>query len=425
VTPGATPKGTAGRREFLKASAAAATLLAARPLLHARGSDTVKVGLIGCGGRGTGAAYNSATSHPAVVIHALGDVFAERIESSRQSLACLDDRLQVTEDRCFVGIDAYQSVIASGVDLVILATPPHFRPRHLEAAIRAGVHVFMEKPAAVDAPGVRSVMRSAELARQSGLSIVAGTQRRHDIAYQQAMRRIHDGAIGNIVAARCTWNQGNLWIKPRQPDWSDMEWQLRNWIYFTWASGDHIVEQHIHNIDVMNWGLRAHPVAATALGGRQVRTDPAYGNVFDHFSVTFEYPGPVLVSSNCRQIDNCANEVSEWFVGTTGVSDGSTFVRRHSCPLPDWTFAGKRQNPFRLEHAALVRSIRRGEPINDGVRVAESTLSVIMGRMAAYTGQRVTWDMALDSKLDLTPPSYEFGDLPVQPVARPGITPFV
>jgi predicted dehydrogenase len=276
----------------------------------------------------------------------------------------------------------------------------------------------MEKPVAVDPTGIRSVITSSELAAQKNLAIVAGTQRRHQKCYLETMRRIHDGEIGEIVGGDCHWNQGGLWYHRQKEGWSDMEWQLRNWLYFTWLSGDHIVEQHVHNIDVMNWALRATPLRAVGMGGRQVRTGPEFGQIFDHFSVEFEYPGGVWITSTCRQIDGCAGNVSENVVGTRGRSDPSRWIKGAT----DWRFEGKSPNAYVQEHTDLIASIRAGAPLNEGKRIAESTLSAIMGRMSTYTGQEVTWEQALNSKLDLTPPHYEFGDLEVPEVAMPGKT---
>jgi predicted dehydrogenase len=408
------------RRTLIQAGAATTALFASGAWAHAQGSETIRVGVIGCGGRGTGAAYNCVAAGPGVEIVALGDLFADRLAASRTELEKLGEACKVNDASCHVGWDAYQKVIASAVDLVILATPPHFRPIHLEAAVAAGKHVFMEKPVAVDAPGVRRVIAASQQAKQRQLAIVAGTQRRHHAPYLEAMRRIHDGAIGELVGGQCWWLQGGLWMNPREEAWSDMEWQLRNWLYFTWASGDHIVEQHIHNLDVMNWAFRAHPVRATGMGGRQVRTDPAFGNVFDHFAVEYEYPGGVLVQSACRQIDNCAGRVAERLVGTRGTADPSSWIDG----AEPWDWEGEARNPYEAEHVALIASLRAGEPLNVGEQVAESTMTAILGRMSAYSGQALTWEQALASEEDLSPAAYELGPLEVRPVAMPGRTRF-
>jgi predicted dehydrogenase len=305
------------------------------------------------------------------------------------------------------------------VDSVILTTPPAFRATHLRAAIEGGKHVFMEKPVAVDAPAVRSVIESADMAKSKNLAIVAGTQRRHDLGYNEAMKRIHEGQMGDVVALYAYWNQGGLWMHPRQEKWSDMEWQLRNWLYFTWLSGDHICEQHIHNLDVCNWAMGKHPVKAVSLAGRQVRTDPAYGHIFDHFGTEYEYDNGVLMHSMCRQIDGTASRVSERIVGTGGTSDGNSWIKG----AKDWRWDpdAERPNPYVLEHKDLIKSIRAGQPQNEGRQVAESTMTAILGRMAAYSGQEVTWDQAMASNVSLMPASLTMdAHLEVPPVAVPG-----
>lgn len=379
----------------------------------------VRVGVIGCGGRGTGAAVNALEASPSVRITALADVFPERIDNARKQLQGFGDRARIDDAKCFLGFDAYKRVCESDVDYVILATAPHFRPIHLAEAVAKGKHVFMEKPCAVDPAGVRSVLASAEIADQKKLSIVAGTQRRHETCYIEAMKRVHDGQLGKIVTARCYWNQGGLWMHPRQPEWSDMEWQLRNWLYFTWLSGDHIVEQHVHNLDVINWGLKANPIKCTAMGGRQVRTDPAYGNVFDHFCCEFEYPDGVTVISQCRQIDGCAGRVEEVFEGTDGRIVTMPGRAKITGKNP-WNFGENDNEPYTQEHIDLIAAIQSGKQVNEARAVAHSTMTAVMGRIAAYTGKTVTWDQMMKSDLSLVPPAYEFGSMPVPPVAMPG-----
>ncbi len=418
---------SASRRDFLKASTVAAaggsalTGLGLASNAHAAGSDVIKVGLIGCGGRGTGAAEQSVTSGPNVKLVAMGDMFQDRVDACRSNLTKLGEKAEVSPDRCFTGFDAYQKVIDSGVDLVILATPPGFRPTHLAAAIAAGKHVFTEKPVAVDAPGIRAVLAAAEEAKKKGLAVVAGTQRRHQASYLESMRRIHDGEIGEVTSARCYWNQGGLWMKPRESSWTDMEWQLRNWLYFSWLSGDHICEQHVHNLDVVNWAVGAHPDRAVGMGGRQVRTGPEYGQIFDHFAVDYEYPNGVHSLSMCRQIDGCENNVSESVVGTKGrwQSQGH---RIEGASKWRYRAQGKEVDPYSQEHIDLIASIREGKPLNELQTVAESTLTAIMGRMSAYTGKAVTWNEALQSKLSLMPEKLVLGDLKVAPVPVPGQT---
>jgi myo-inositol 2-dehydrogenase / D-chiro-inositol 1-dehydrogenase len=420
-----TPFAGLSRRDFVRTSMAAGAGLAAagfvpgRAFAYAAGSDVIRVGLIGCGGRGTGAARDCVKAGPGIEIVAMGDLYAERIERSRNELTQhIGDRFKVTRERSFVGFDSYQKVIDSGVDLVILAEPPGFRPTSLEAAIRAGKHVFMEKPVAVDPVGVRSVIASSDLARNKGLAIVAGTQRRHDPKYVETIQRLHDGAIGEIVGGQVYWNQGGLWKVDRTAQMSDMEWQTRNWLYFAWTSGDHIVEQHIHNIDVANWVLQAHPVSANGVGGRQVRTDPAYGHIFDHFALELEYPNGARILSMCRQQDGTASYVGERFAGTRGTSNAADSIRGEQ----NWRYRAEAVNPYEQEHVNLINSIRAGKPLNEGRQVAESTLSAIMAREAAYTGQVVTWEEILASDLELTPKTLAFGELPVAPVAQPGVT---
>jgi myo-inositol 2-dehydrogenase / D-chiro-inositol 1-dehydrogenase len=418
----------ANRRDFLKSSSAIAGGAVAAQIgllstAHAKGSDTIKVGLIGCGGRGSGAAANlceAAKDSKSVKLYALGDLFPDHLESCRNRLKNeASDKFDVSSDRCFTGFDAYQKVIDSGVDMVILATPPGFRPMMIEAAVKAGKHVFAEKPVGVDGPGIRKVLAAYGEAKKKGLSIVAGTQRRHQAGYVESMKRIHEGALGELTGGRCYWNQGALWMKPRQSEWSDMEWQVRNWLYFTWLSGDHICEQHVHNLDVINWAYQAHPVRAVGMGGRQVRTSPAYGQIFDHFAIDYEYPGGVHVASYCRQIEGCEKDVSEAVIGTEGSwkSGGYTFKGKTK-----YRFRGKEVNPYVQEHIDLLEAIRSGNPLNELKTVAESTLTAIMGRMSAYTGKAVTWEEALNSKQDLMPTKLAFGPLPTPPVAVPGQT---
>jgi len=417
--------GEVSRRDFIRASAVVslAALGSGGSRVFAAGSDKLRVGLIGCGGRGTGAAKDCVTSSEGVEIVAMGDLFQDRLDQSLARLSrSVDDKVSVTKDTSFTGFDAFKKVLACDIDMVILATPPHFRAEHLAAAIEAGRHVFMEKPVGVDPVAIRSVIESSQKARQKGLAVVAGTQRRHQEHYLEVMKRIHNGDIGEVVAGECYWNQGGLWVKEKRPEWSDMEWQCRNWLYFTWLSGDHIVEQHVHNIDVINWAIGSHPVKCLGMGGRQIRTGPEYGNIFDHFSVEYEYPNGARVLSVARQMAGCTGRVSETVVGTKGIcyTDGSN----SSIEGPKaYKYEGKSPSPYVQEHADLVASIRAGKPLNEGRRVAESTLTAIMGRMSAYTGRALQWDWVMNaSELDLRPPKYEFGDLPVRPVAVPGKT---
>ncbi len=414
------------RRDFVKTTgAASAAIMASGNFAYASGVEEIKVGVIGCGGRGTGAITQNLEASPVTKIVAMGDLFEDRLKKSHEDVTKFaaekgfSDRFAVAKENMFTGFDAYEKVIASDVDLIIMATPPAFRPMHLKASIMAGKHVFMEKPVAVDSVGIRSVIESSNLAEQKGLAIVSGTQRRHQAEYLDHMKMIQDGAIGEVISGQVYWNQGALWQKPRQDSWSDMEWQLRNWLYFTWASGDHIVEQHIHNIDVANWAVGETPESAVGLGGRQVRVDPGYGHIFDHFAVEFTYPSGAKIQSFCRQIDGTASNVSEHIMGTKGTSNPQKWVK--SGPWL-YEFEGKKVNPYVQEHTDLVESIQSGKLLNEGKRVAESCLSAIMGREACYTGKVIKWDEILNSPLDLTPPSLDFVSMKVPAIPVPGST---
>ena len=417
------------RRDFIKTASVAsmATLAGAMSgtgALFAAGADTIKIGMIGCGGRGTGAAIDAVTSSPGVEIIALFDPFKDRLEGSLKTLReKVPAAVKVKPETCFTGLDGDRKLLEiKDINDVVTAAPPGFRPIHLKASIEAGKNVFMEKPVAVDPVGVRSVIASSELAASKGLAIVAGTQRRHQARYLELMKRVHGGAIGEIVGGQCYWNQGDLWVIKKTPEMSEMEWQCRNWLYFSWTSGDHIVEQHVHNIDVMNWAFRANPVKVMAMGGRQVRTAPEYGNIFDHFAVEFEYPNGVRVASQCRQTKGCAERVEEKIVGAKGSAFGYGEISGPNA----WKFEGDEANPYVVEHADLIASIRAGRPLNEGRRIAESTMCAIMGRMSAYTGRALSWDWAMNaSTLDLSPARYELGPNPVDPVAVPGVTPLV
>ena len=411
----------ASRREFMKLSATVsmAALLAKPYGAYAQASNTLRVGVIGCGRRGTGAVEDCLKSSDGVDLVAMGDVLPDKLKASREKLSALGDRFKATDDTCFTGFDAYQKVIASDVDVVLLTAPPAFRPQHLKAAVEAGKHVFMEKPCAVDPVGVRSIIESSELAKQKNLSIVCGTQRRHQACYVETVKRIHDGAIGDITAAQCYWigDYDYYTAVPHDPAWSDMEWQLRNWNYFTWLSGDHIVEQHVHNIDVINWVMQSHPEKAIGMGGRQQRTGPEFGHIYDHFAVEFEYANGVRVESLCRQMKGLSSRVAENVVGTKG----SANPRESILGANAYKYEKETPNPYVQEHADLIRAIRSNTPINEGVALAESTMAGIMGRLAAYSGREISWRWIMNaSKLDLTPPKYEMGPLPVPPVAIPG-----
>ncbi len=411
------------RRDFLKTTAGVTGAAFAANLLGAgvfsQATDTIKVGLIGCGGRGTGAARDCVGSSEGVELVAMGDAFGDRLNGSRNNLKeALGDKFKVTDDTAFSGFDAFEKVLATDCNYVILATPPGFRPIHFTAAIAAGKNVFMEKPVAVCPNGIRMVWAAGDQARAKGLGVVAGTQRRHQEGYVETIKRIHDGAIGDVLAAQCYWNQGGLWKHDRKPEYSDIEWQLRNWLYFTWIGGDHICEQHVHNIDVMNWVIGTHPEKVVTLGGRQARTDPAYGQIFDHFAADFTYPDGVKVMSMCRQIGNCQNNVSEFVIGSEGTSGPGGWINGKE----EYRHKGG-PNAYAQEHADNIAAIRAGEPLMEAYNVATSTACAIMARMSAYTGKEVTWDFVMrESKLNLVRDIRAFGDMPVDPVPMPGQT---
>jgi predicted dehydrogenase len=391
----------------------------------ARVGSELRIGVIGCGGRGTGAAANALEASPDSRITAVGDLFDERIASCLGHLTSFGGRAEVAQSNRFVGFQAFEGVLRAPCDVVILATPPGFRPQHFAAAVDAGKHVFLEKPVAVDGTGIRAVLAAAARADERRLAVVAGTQRRHETSYREAMERIRGGAIGDIIAARVFWNMGSLWHRQPDPARSDVENQIRNWLYHTWLSGDHIVEQHVHNIDVANWALDANPVRCVAVGGRQVRTDPAsYGHIFDHFAVDFEYPpardgAPRFVLSMARQQDGTAGRVEEVLRGTRGMArlaPGFVQITGES----SWAFAGPDNNPYVQEHVDLHAAIRSGTPLNEAHQVAHSTLAAIMGRTAAYTGAEVSWEQALNDPVDLFPRDLQMGPLPQATVPMPG-----
>lgn len=413
------PSAGANRRQFIKESGAVALAanLGALGAVHASSPGTIKVGLVGCGGRGQGAMIDALNADPRVRITALADVFDQGEKGVHTAFGRLESQGQkIEKDRVFVGFDAYKKLLALDLDYVILATPPHFRPDHIAAAVEAGKHVFTEKPVAVDPPGARKVMEAGELARTKKLSIAAGTQRRHQAPYLENYQRIRDGAIGPIVAARCYWNSNQLWYRHREdakyPQYktcSDMELMIRDWVNWSWLSGDHICEQHVHNLDVINWflskdGTAEHPTRAVGMGGRARRVT---GDQFDFFSIDFEYPGSVHVSSYCRQVNGCDGNISEAIVGEQGTSTGAGRITGPKAW--SWNSRDKYLNPYVQEHKDLVASITgQGPYLNEARNVATSTLTAIMGRTAAYTGRPVTWEEMMASNLRLGPKEYDW-----------------
>jgi predicted dehydrogenase len=394
------------------------------PAVHAGGTDLLRVGLVGCGGRGTGAAVNALRADRNVKLVALADTFRDRLESSQAALRREDGlapKIDVPAERRFVGFDACDRLLRAGVDVVLLCTPPHFRPAQLRAAVQAGKHVFAEKPVAVDGPGVRSVLASAAEARRRRLSIVSGLCWRYHNGMRETFRRIHDGAVGDIVALECVYNTSTPWVRRRQAGWSDMEWQVRNWPFFTWLSGDFNVEQHVHSLDKMAWAMRdQYPVRAWGLGGRQQRTGPEFGHIYDHMAVCYEFANGVKCFSYCRQQEGTSVEVKDYVMGTRGRCD----VMEHRITgRTNWRYGRARargDDMYQAEHNALFAAVRSGTPINNGEYMANSTLMGILGRVACYTGQVVEWRDVLNSTEDLSPARYAWGPLPVPPVAIPG-----
>jgi myo-inositol 2-dehydrogenase/D-chiro-inositol 1-dehydrogenase len=427
------PSTPESRRAFLKKSSTVVAASVAVPFLSfprrsfAENGDTLKVGLIGCGGRGSGAAAQALNADSNVVLTAMGDAFGDRLQNSLQALKhSAGEKVKVTPETSFVGFDAYQKVIDSGVDVVLLATPPGFRPLHLKAAIDAGKHVFCEKPVAVDGPGVRSVLESAAKAREKKLALVSGFCWRSNYGERELFKRIHDGQIGETMALHNTYNAGPIWVKPRIPGQTDMEYQMRNWYYFTWLSGDHIVEQAVHSIDKMAWAVKdVPPLRCVGHGGRQVRTGEEYGHIYDHFSTVYEYENGARGFHFSRQQAGCANDNSDYIIGTKGIARIKAFGPLVITGDHPWKFAGDRPDMYQIEHNDLFASIRKGQPLNHGTWMSHSTLIAIMGRMAAYTGQIVTWDQALNSEEKLGPETHDWHvKIPVPPVAMPGVTRF-
>ncbi len=418
------------RRTFLMHTATAATVAAASLEIgrnaYAGASDQIKVGLVGCGGRGTGAAEQALTADSNSKLVAMGDVFADRLNSSLETLKSspVTARVDVPADRRFVGFDAYQHVIDQ-VDLVVLATPPGFRPIHAAYAVSKGIHSFVEKPIATDAPGVRSFLATVEEARKKNLALVSGLCWRYHNPRRETMKRVKDGEIGPIVAIETTYDSGGVWDPPvtREQVGSEMEYQLRNWYYYDWLCGDHIVEQAVHAIDTMAWAMGDEPpIRCFGSGGRQVRTDPKYGNIYDHFSIVYEYPNDVRGYHNCRHWKGTDTQVKDFILGAKGMCD----VFGHKLTGPNkWRYRGPNNNMYQTEHDEMFASLRSGKPINNGIYAARSTLLAIMGRMAAYTGSAITWEMALNSKENLVPEKFAWGDAPRRGIPKPGETKYV
>jgi len=412
------------RRDFIKtgsavvASGAALGSLSIAQAAHAYGSDEIKIGLVGCGGRGTGAAVQAMNTKGPVKLIAMADVFADRLQGSLRGIKGRHpDKVDVPQERQFVGLEGYKHVIDSDIDLVILATSPGFRPLHFETAVKAGKHVFAEKPVATDAPGIRRFLEAGELAKQKDLLVQIGLQRRHEDAYRETVARLHDGAIGDITATRVYWNGGGVWVRPRQKGQTELEYQVRNWYYFNWLCGDHICEQHIHNLDVGCWVHNDYPVSANGMGGREVRTGKEHGQIFDHHAVEYTFPNGSKMFSQCRHIRGCWNSVSEHAHGTKGTADisgGKIYNAKGDLIFHSKGARGGHQQ----EHHDLFADIRAGKRPNEAEYGAKSTMVAILGRMCTYSGQQIKWQDAISKGNDLA----DFDELtsldqtaPVQP----------
>jgi predicted dehydrogenase len=409
------------RRSFVKQSTLATGAVVLTPMVkneygfQSSVDETIKVSLIGCGGRGTGAAVQALKASKNVKLVALCDAFMDRVEDSLKNIqkAIGDGRADVLPEHQFDGFDGYKKAIEL-CDVVILTTPPGFRPMHFKEAVEKGKHVFMEKPVATDAPGIRSVLETAKQARLKKLNVVVGLQRHYQDKYLQLVDRIHKGKIGDIVAAQAYWNGAGVWVRPREAGQTEMEYQMRNWYYFNWLCGDHIVEQHIHNLDVVNWVKQGYPVKAQGMGGREVRKGPDHGQIFDHHYVEFEYADGTIMNSQCRHIKNCWSQVNEVVIGTKGkVNFGPGLMSGKGGKVIYQHDENGDPNPYQVEHDLLFAAIESGEyKYADTENGAKSTMTSILGRMATYSGKMVTWDEAIGSDVSLMPQQYAWDAIP-------------
>ncbi|NNE75558.1 MAG: Gfo/Idh/MocA family oxidoreductase [Pricia sp.] len=424
---------SSGRREFIKKSGivlAGSSLINPATAFASSGhyqDSKLKVGLIGCGGRGTGAAAQALQAGDDVILTAMGDVFEDRLEGSLSELVKIGgERVKVDSATKFIGFDAYEKVIATGVDVVILTTPPAFRPAHLEAAVEADKHIFCEKPMAVDAPGVRKIIAAAKKAKEKNLSVVAGFTYRFGLGNRATFERINNGAIGKIKSVSTFRYGGELWYKERQPDWTDMTYQLRNWYYYNWLSGDFIVEQAVHSLDLMSWAMNdVMPTTAMGSGGRQVRTEEKYGNIYDHFSIEFSYPDGAKGYHFTRQQADTDTRNSVDIFGEKGSAEIHPGRKYEIVGAEKWQYEGEENNMYQTQHDELFASIRNGNPINDGEQMANSTFLAIWARMAGYSGKKITWDEAYNSNHSLGPQidQYDWSlNWPMPPIAIPGKT---
>lgn len=421
------------RRKFIATTATAATLAASVPfgrVAHAQGSDIIKIGLVGCGGRGTGAANQAMNADKGVRLVAMGELFEDRLDNSLKSLAGGGKKAQVlVNDKKgkHVGFDSYKGVIAE-CDVVLLATSPHFRPMMVEEAVKQGKHLFVEKPVGTDPVHVERCRAACEEGKKKGLSIVSGLCYRYHKAKQQTIAEIEKGTIGEIRGGHTYYHTNLLWHRGNNPQWSEMEYQIRNWLYFTWLSGDHIVEQHIHSLDKMAWAMgNKYPVSCTAMGGRIQRTGEEFGNIYDHFYMAYEFEGGATIHASCRQMGNCSSNVSDFIIGTKGTANiQSHYIQDLKGGLAWRAKRIRGDDMYQNEHDELFKSIRAGKPIYNGDYMCDSTLMAIMGREAAYTGKKVTWADMKNSKQDLSPKGgYKFGPNKVDGVRIPGVTKLV
>jgi predicted dehydrogenase len=409
------------RRNFLKTTAAtAAAVTAANSFIarsaHAASDDTIKIALIGCGGRGSGAASQAlSTTQGPVKLIAMADAFEDRLKGSHDNLKREHaDKVDVKDDHKFVGFDAYQKAIDSGADLIVIATPPGFRPIHFEYAVKQGKNIFAEKPVATDAQGIRKFLAAVKEAKEKNLKVGIGLQRHHQANYIETVKRIQDGELGDLRLLRTYWNDAGVWVRQRQPNQTEMEYQMRNWYYFVWLCGDHIVEQHIHNLDVANWVMKGHPVSAMGMGGRQVRTGIDNGEIYDHHMVEYTYADGTKLQSQCRHQGGCINSVSEHAHGTKLMADigGGHFFEPGENGKTVWRYKGHSANPYQVEHDDLQAAIRGNKEYNEGERGAHSTFTAILGRMATYSGQLIKWDDAINAQVTVHPDKYAWDALP-------------
>ncbi|MFK5922429.1 MAG: Gfo/Idh/MocA family oxidoreductase [Verrucomicrobiota bacterium] len=449
--PTSEPASQTSRRKFIAGTAAATAAASALPIesyAQVAGSDMIKVGMIGCGGRGSGAIVQDLTASDNAQLYAMGDAFQDKIDGTgvrATGLPVIQKNLEksgkgkqvdVPASRQFSGFDAYKKVI-DACDLVVIATPPGFRPYHFEAAVEAGKHIFMEKPVCVDAAGYNKVIKAAEIADQKKLKVVVGLQRHYQDSYLKALEKVRAGEIGELISGQCWWNSGGVWTVERQPGWSEMEYQMRNWYYFNWLCGDHICEQHIHNIDVLNWFFSdnsetgGNPISAQGMGGREVRVGPNTGEIFDHHYVEFRYEGDKVGNSQCRHQKNCMNKVEEEIHGSEGIlytSSGKARIVDHK-GKEVWNYRNRKaKNPYQIEHDVLHQHIRDNKPINNAHYAAKSSFTTVLGRLATYSGKNVTWDEAVKSDFSIMPKEFAFDAAPLPvpnkdglyPTAKPG-----